>query len=200
MKKRIVWWLVFLGAISPSLALFGIYLFNPRLLGVDPIEVLLQENGEFALRFLVASLACSPIKRLGWKGIVRYRRMFGLFAFYYATLHLLTYLIGWIEFDWIVFGEDIVERPFIYLGLISWLILLALALTSPKRMVKLLKKNWTRIHKAVYLSASLVCVHLWMQSRASVGEAVFYAALVFVLLFERAFQKYRKKGLVKALS
>lgn len=187
--KRLVWWLIFLAAASPSLVLFSLYLFNPRSLGVDPIEVILKEMGEWALRFLLLSLACSPIRRLGWKSIVRYRRMLGLFAFYYASLHLSTYLLGWIELDWQVFSEDIIKRPFIYLGMISWSLLAILALTSPKSMVRLLKKRWSMIHKSVYLIIVLVWVHLWLQSRASAGEAVFYGAFALLLLGERLYRR-----------
>jgi sulfoxide reductase heme-binding subunit YedZ len=195
--KRLVWWLIFLTAASPSLVLFSLYLFNPRSLGVDPIEVILKEMGEWALRFLLLSLACSPIRRLGWKSIVRFRRMLGLFAFYYASLHLSTYLLGWIELDWQVFSEDIIKRPFIYLGMISWSLLAILALTSPKVMVRLLKKRWSMIHKLVYLIIVLVWVHLWLQSRASAGEAVFYGALALLFLGERIYRKasaYRAKA------
>jgi sulfoxide reductase heme-binding subunit YedZ len=189
--KRLVWWLIFIGAASPSLMLIGLYIFDPRSLGVDPIEVVLKEAGEWALRFLLLSLACSPIRRLGWKSIVKYRRMLGLYAFYYASLHLSIYLTGWIELDWQVFIEDIVKRPFIYLGMISWTLLSILAITSPKRMVRLLKKNWRKVHRLVYVIIVLVWIHLWLQSRASAGDAVFYGALAVLVLGERVYRKVR---------
>ncbi len=171
--------------------LIGLYIFDPRSLGVDPIEVVLKEAGEWALRFLLLSLACSPIRRLGWKSIVKYRRMLGLYAFYYASLHLSIYLTGWIELDWQVFIEDIVKRPFIYLGMISWTLLSILAITSPKRMVRLLKKNWRKVHRLVYVIIVLVWIHLWLQSRASAGDAVFYGALAVLVLGERVYRKVR---------
>lgn len=191
-KKVIVWWLVFISAALPSIILFGRFIFDPRSLGVDPIEVILQESGEWALRFLLISLSCSPLKRLGWKGILKYRRMLGLYSFYYATMHLSTYLVGWIALDWVAFLEDVYKRPFIYLGMTGWSILFLLAITSPKIMVRRLKKNWSRVHKLVYVAIIVVWVHLWMQSRASAGEAVLYGCVALALLGERLFQKYKK--------
>ncbi len=192
MRQRIIWWVVFILSTAPSVVLVGAYFGNPFFLGVDPAEAMLQETGEWALRFLLLTLLCSPLKRLGFKKILRYRRMLGLFAFYYASLHLLTYLLAWIQLDWVVFIEDLTKRPFIYLGMCSWLILLLLAITSPKRVVKLIKKAWSPIHKFVYLAIILVWVHLWMQSRASASEAVFYGSIVALVLIERLYRKIIK--------
>ena len=196
--KRMLWWGIFLASIAPFLILLGVYLLNPRSLGIDPVETLLQETGEWALRFLLLSLACSPIKRIGWKGAVRYRRMIGLFAFFYASFHLLVYVIGWIQLDWKVLLDDIAKRPFIYIGLVTWLILLVLALTSMKFVVKKLKKNWVLLHRSVYLASILALVHLWMQSRASAAEPLLYIAIAIILLGERLFRKINKFGLVNS--
>jgi sulfoxide reductase heme-binding subunit YedZ len=197
MKKRIIWWGVFITASLPSLIALASYIFDPRSLGVDPIEVLLNESGEWALRFLLLSVACSPVKRLGWKGAVRFRRMIGLFAFYYASWHLIIYVFGWVELDVPTLIEDVTERPFIYIGVITWVVLAVLAATSPKFMVKKLKKKWTLIHKGVFFAVVASLVHLWMQSRASALEAVIYIAIAVLLLGERLYRKFRVSKVVK---
>ncbi len=196
--KTLIWWAVFLSAALPSAYLILMILFFPRRLGVDPIEVFLQETGIWALRFLLISLACSPIRRIGVKWIVQFRRMFGLYAFYYASLHLSTYIGGWIEFDWALLTDDLVKRPFIYIGMLTWLILLILALTSPKWVVKRLKRKWVLIHKAVFLAVCAAWLHLWMQSRASAAESLLYLMLIALLLGERLYRYRSKTRLVKA--
>lgn len=188
-RRRLLWWVVFLLSAAPAFLLLGLYFFDPRSLGIDATEVLLQETGEWSLRFLLVTLACSPLKRLGFKGAMRFRRMLGLFAFFYASIHLGTYLIGWIELDLTIFTEDLLRRPFIYLGVLTWIILTMLAVTSPKWAVKRLKKRWTTLHKAIYVAILLAWVHLWMQSRASALEPLVYLAFVLLLLGERVARK-----------
>ncbi len=197
MKRKVIWWLVFLTAAAPFIVYSGLYFFSPRSIGIDPVEVLLAESGQWALRFLLFSLACSPLKRMGWKKVLRFRRMLGLYAFFYATVHLAIYLFGWIQLNWLTFIEDLIKRPFIYIGMATWLILFLLAISSPKKAVKLLKQNWSRLHKLVYLTVLLAWVHLWMQSRASAAEALLYLGFVAVLLGERIFRKYQQLLLVK---
>lgn len=187
-SRRLLWWVVFITAASPAIVMLSLYLFDPRALGIDPIEGLLQQSGEWALRLLLVTLACSPLRRLGFKTVLRYRRMLGLFSFFYASIHLSTYLLGWIELDMATFAEDLVERPFIYLGMLTWTILLALAITSPKRMVKKLKRHWLTLHKGIYLAVVVAWVHLWLQSRASAGEAILYLLLATLLLGERIYR------------
>ncbi|MBU2863852.1 sulfoxide reductase heme-binding subunit YedZ [Reinekea forsetii] len=189
--KRLKWWSVYIVCALPFLIGTYLYLFDPRQLGIDPIEVLLENAGEWALRFLLITLCVSPLKRIGVRFFSPYRRMLGLYAFFYATLHLLTYTIGWISLDLTTFVEDITKRPFIYLGMLSWLVLLVLAITSPKAMVKKLKKNWVKVHMLIYPVILLVWVHLWLQSRASALEAVVYGAIILLLLGERVFRKVR---------
>lgn len=183
--RRLLWWSLFLLSAAPAMVLLSLYAFEPRKLGIDATEVLLQEMGEWALRFLLITLACSPLKRLGVKTLMRFRRMFGLFAAFYATLHLSTYLLGWIELDLQVFTEDLFKRPFIYLGMLAWFILLVLAATSPRWAVKKLRKRWVTLHKGIYLAVVLACIHLWLQSRASASEALVYLVLSLLLLGER---------------
>lgn len=190
MSKRLLWWLVFLISATPFLVVNLIYLISPRTLGIDPVDTLLQESGEWTLRFLLATLACSPLKRLGLKQAARFRRMIGLYAFFYGTWHLLIYVVGWLQFDWATFAEDLVKRPFIYIGMFTWVVLLMLAITSPKWVVRKLRAKWVLLHKLVYVSLIGSWIHLWMQSRASSSEAVIYLIIGSALLLERFFRKF----------
>lgn len=190
LKQGPVWWAIFLTALAPALYYWGYFLVAPRALGVDSLEVVLQEMGHWTLWLLLITLSCSPVKRrTPLNSVVRYRRMLGLFTFFYGSLHLGTYMIGWIELDWAVFIEDLGKRPFIYLGMIAWVGLLALAVTSPKAMVRQLKKNWKRLHRIVYGILVLAVIHFWMQTRVSSFEAWIYTLMAVVLLGERLLVK-----------
>lgn len=194
-SKKIVWWVILGACLAPGLVLMCLYWLDPRRLGVDPTEVVIQQSGLWAMRFLVFTLACSSFKRFGIKFLSRYRRMLGLTVFGYASLHLATYLAGWLQWDMAIFVEDVTTRPFIYLGMIAWLFLLVLALTSPNRMKKYLKLNWVRLHRVTYLVVLLVWIHLWMQSRASLFDAVLYGLLFALLFLERAYRIISKRRL-----
>ena len=192
-KKRLAWWLIFSLAACPFLLGTGLYFFSPRNLGIDPVEVLLHQSGLWALRFLLMTLACSPLRRLGIKWLIRYRRMLGLYAFFYASLHLGLYVFGWIALDWHVLLDDLTKRPFIYIGMMAWLVLLVLAATSPKRMIRLLRHHWQMVHKSIYAAVVLAWIHLLMQSRASADQAVFYLVILSVLLGERLVRLLTRK-------
>lgn len=196
--KTFLWWTIFSVCAGPSIYLLTLLIYSPRTLGIDPIEIFLQETGAWALRFLLLSLACSPLRRLGLKWMVKYRRMLGLYSFYYASLHLTTYVAGWIEFDWLLFTDDILRRPFIYIGMVTWLLLAVLAGTSPKWMVKRLKQRWVVLHKGVFLAACTAWIHLWMQSRASAAEPLLYLTIIIFLLGERLLRKIIKRNLAKS--
>ncbi|WP_132703777.1 sulfite oxidase heme-binding subunit YedZ [Reinekea marinisedimentorum] len=200
MNRKLSWWLVFIACASPSLYLLLVYFINPRSLGIDPVEVLLAETGEWSLRFLLITLACSPLRRLKVKRLARYRRMLGLYSFYYASLHLAIYVSGWIQFDWQLLVEDLISRPFIYIGMAVWLVLMVLAITSPKAVIKRLKKWWLVIHRFVYVAAFGALVHLWMQSRGTIDEVLVYGALLFLLLAERIYRSLTSRNPVQKRS
>lgn len=195
LRQGWLWWLLFVSALVPAVWYWGLFLLDPRALGVDALEVVLQEMGHWALWMLLITLSCSTLRRrTPLPNPVRYRRMLGLFTFFYATAHLGTYVIGWIELDAAVFWDDISKRPFIYLGMIGWAGLLALAVTSPKAMVRKLKKNWKRLHRIIYAIVVLAVIHFWMQSRVSSLEAWIYTLLTLVLLSERAWARYSARA------
>ena len=178
--------LVFATALIPFVILLSRILRND--LGPDPAEELAIETGEWTLRFLILTLALSPLRRISNKiEFVRLRRMLGLFTFFYATLHFLVWLTFLLGFRWSDILEEIIERPYITVGFSAYLILLALALTSPKLMVRKLGKNWKRLHRLVYVASILGVVHLLWILRLDIGPAVFYGTLVFLLLGYRLF-------------
>ena len=164
-------------------------------LGTNPVEILTHETGEWALRFLLISLAVTPLRRLlktAWLG--KLRRMLGLYAFFYASMHFITYL--WLDqfFDWKEIIIDIPKRPFITIGFISLLLLLPLALTSTNAMQRRLKKRWLSLHKLVYVIPVLVVIHFTWSLKADYSEPQIYA-LVFILLMLMRVIYDRKKAL-----
>ena len=178
--------LVFVTALVPFVFLVLRILRND--LGPDPAEELAIETGEWTLRFLILTLALSPLRRISNNiEFVRIRRMLGLYTFFYATLHFTVWLTFLLGFRWSDVLEEIIERPYITVGFSAYVILLALALTSPKLMVRKLGKNWKRLHRLVYVASILGVVHLLWILRLDIGPAVFYGTLVFLLLGYRLF-------------
>lgn len=151
--------------------------------GANPVEALTHFTGDWTLRLLLVTLAVSPLRRLtGAPWLLRFRRMLGLFAFFYATLHLLTYL--WLDqfFAWGAIGEDILRRPYITVGMAAFLLMVPLALTSTRSMMRRLGKRWQTLHKAVYLVAVLGVLHFLWLVKADPTEPLIYAAVLGVLL------------------
>lgn len=186
--------LVFAACLAPlgfiALRIAGI---GPSL-GPNPVEVLQDEFGEWALRLLLATLAVTPLRlALGKPWPLRFRRMLGLFAFTYATLHFLNYLVLDQEFDWPVIVEDILDRPFITVGFSALLILLPLAVTSTQGWQRRLGARWGRLHRLVYLAAILVCWHFWWQVKKDVTEPAIYAGILAVLLGIRLWRGHQQR-------
>lgn len=163
-------------------------------LGANPIEAVTRGLGDWALRLLLITLAVTPLRRLtGLPWLLRLRRMLGLFAFFYATLHMLTYV--WLDqfFDWGFILKDIVKRPFITVGFIGFVLLIPLAATSTNAMMRRLGRNWSRLHKAVYAIGVLAVLHFWWMVKADVREPALYAGILAVLLGLRLIWKVREK-------
>ncbi len=158
-------------------------------LGANPAEALIRSSGDWTLRLLCLTLAVTPLRvRTHTPQLARFRRMLGLFTFAYACLHLLAY--GWLDMglEPTQIARDILQRPFILMGFSTWLLLLALALTSPKRMLRWMgAANWQALHQLVYLSAGLALLHFgWMRSgKNDFAEVTAYAAIIAILLLER---------------
>jgi sulfoxide reductase heme-binding subunit YedZ len=159
-------------------------------LGTNPVETLTHQTGDWALRFLLITLAVTPLRRLtGKPGLVRFRRMLGLFAFFYATLHFITYI--WLDqfFDWMEILADIPKRPFITVGFVAFVLLIPLAVTSTKAMQRRLKKNWQRLHRLVYIIPVLVIVHFIWSLKADYLEPTIYTLVFIVLMLARLDRK-----------
>lgn len=156
----------------------------PDWLGANPAEYITRATGDWTLRFLLLTLAVSPLRKLtGWHALARYRRMLGLFAFFYATLHLSSYLTFDHAFDVAAIFKDIVKRPFITVGFAALLLMAPLATTSTNTMVKRLgARRWRALHKLVYLIAPLGVLHFWWMVKADLTEPVIYAAILALLL------------------
>ncbi len=167
-------------------------------LGANPIEAVTHSTGEWTLRWLLITLAMTPLKRLsGWYWPVRVRRMLGLFAFFYACLHLMTYL--WLDqfFDWSEIWLDIIDRPFITVGMLAFVLLLPLALSSNRYSIKKLGRNWKRLHRLAYVAPVLGVLHFWWLVKADVLEPAIYALLLAALLLMRL-PPYRRDEKAKA--
>jgi sulfoxide reductase heme-binding subunit YedZ len=158
-------------------------------LGANPVAEVLNQLGLLALVFLVASLAATPLKLLlGWTWPVRIRRLLGLLAFFYATLHLLTYVAVDRLGELATILEDIVNRPFITVGFMAWLLLVPLALTSTRGSIKRLGfRSWQRLHRLSYVVALLAVLHFVWRVKKDASEPLTYGAIVLVLLAVRLF-------------
>jgi sulfoxide reductase heme-binding subunit YedZ len=157
-------------------------------LGSDPVRAVLDTLAKTALNLLVATLSITPLRWLtGNAQLLQLRRMLGLFAFSYASLHFLVYMAVFQAFDWHEIGKDIAKRPFITIGLISLLLLLPLALTSTDRMQRRLGRHWQRLHRLIYLVAPLVVLHYWKmlkhEYRGPLGYGLVIAALLLLRLW-----------------
>jgi len=159
-------------------------------LGADPVAEITHRTGIWALRLLLVTLAVTPLRRLtGLAELVRYRRMLGLWAFFYATTHFATYLVLDLGGYWPQIFEDVVDRPFVTVGFLAWLLLVPLAATSTKAMMRRLGRNWSRLHRAVYVIAGLAVLHfVWlvkMGKEIARLEPLVYAGILAILLSAR---------------
>lgn len=179
---------VFLAALAPFLALaWDVWHAS---LGPDPVAQIEHRTGDWALRLLLVTLAVTPVRRLtGWNWLIRYRRMLGLFAFFYATAHLATYLVIDLGGFWRQLFVEIVKRPYITVGFLAWLLLIPLAVTSTKGMMRRLGRHWQRLHRLVYLCAGLGILHfLWLVKsgeKIAVREPLVYLGVFAVLMLAR---------------
>ena len=189
--------LIFLGIFFPSL--FWSYQFINGSLGVNPIEKFMDNMGEMALRLIVLTLFISSLSEFKkFRFFIEVRRMIGLFAFFYVSCHFLTYIALDHFFDMSFIIKDIIKRPFITFGFISFIFLIPLVITSPKKMLKKLGfKVWKKIHYLIYPAAILSSVHFYMLVRANKIEPAIYIFLILVLLLYRLYFKIILPQLVR---
>jgi sulfoxide reductase heme-binding subunit YedZ len=191
--RRLAKPLLFVLALVPLAGLVFIVLTGRT--SANPAEDILLTTGIWALRFLLTTLAITPLRRLtGWNVLIQYRRMLGLFAFFYAIVHLFSY----IAFDRVfVVNEilaDVAKRPFITAGMAAFLCMLPLAVTSTKGWIRRLGRRWQTLHRLVYVSAFAACLHFVWKVKVVIGEPVYYAAILAVLLAFRLLWRFRPTG------
>ena len=165
-------------------------------LGANPIEFITLRTGFWTLVLLMVTLAITPLRRVtGWNRVIQFRRLLGLFAFFYATLHFLTYVALDLFFDFSAVAADIVKRPYITVGFTAFLLLVPLAVTSTKGSIRRLGRNWLRIHRLLYASAALAVLHFyWKKSaKSDIAEPLLFAAILAALLLFRIVYHYRKR-------
>lgn len=152
-------------------------------LGADPVAALTHRTGDWALRLLLACLAMTPLRRvLGQAWPIRFRRLLGLYAFFYATLHLAVYVVLDLNGYWAQVLDDIAKRPFITVGFTAWVLLLALAATSTRGWQRRLGRRWGQLHRAVLVAAALGVLHFAWGVKADLREPLLYAGVLAVLL------------------
>jgi sulfoxide reductase heme-binding subunit YedZ len=152
-------------------------------LGVNPAETIQLTTGRWAFKFLLLTLAVTPLRRLTrWNVVIQYRRMLGLFAFFYATLHFLSYWAFDLLFAFSGIVKDIGKRPFITVGFAALVLMVPLAVTSTKGWIRRLGRNWARLHWLIYASAILAAVHFGWKVKVFTGDPVYYASAVALLL------------------
>jgi len=169
-------------------------------LGANPIEYINRFLGDWAIRFLLLALAVTPVRGItGWTPLMRFRRMIGLFAFFYACMHLSSYIVLDQFFDWTEIWKDITKRNYITVGMVNFVFLASLAATSTKGMIKRLgAKRWINLHKLIYPAGILACIHFYMMRKGVQLEPIIYAAVCALLLGYRVVAYWKKKAAARA--
>ena len=170
----------FLCLIPFFLITYKIY-FNQ--LGPEPVKEITHYTGEWTLIFVCLTLAMSPLKRFTNLSIwIKFRRTLGLFVFFYATLHLLTYVVIDYRLDWQQIFDDVLKKKYIFVGFAAWLLLIPLVITSSRKMVKLLKHNWKKLHRLIYVIAIFGALHFIWLSKTIFFKPLVYLVIILVLL------------------
>jgi sulfoxide reductase heme-binding subunit YedZ len=175
---------IFFLSLLPILIIFYQIIYNQ--LGPEPVKEITHVTGNWTLRFIIITLAMTPLKKLTKLNFwIRYRRMFGLFVFFYASAHMMTYVGIDYRFDWSSISDDIVKKKFIFAGFLAWLLLLPLALTSSKKMIRLLKDKWKKLHRLIYITSLLGIIHYLWLVKVVTAEPLIYLMIIIILLILR---------------
>ena len=167
---------VFILSLFPFLIITYKIFFNK--LGPEPVKEITHFTGEWTLIFICLTLSMSPLKKFTKLSLwINFRRMLGLFVFFYATLHLLTYVGLDYRFDWEPIINDVLKKKYIFIGFSAWLLLIPLAFTSSQKMAKLLRHNWKKLHRLIYIIAIFGSLHyIWL------SKTIFFKPLIFMLI------------------
>jgi sulfoxide reductase heme-binding subunit YedZ len=191
---RLIWKpLVFAACLLPFALVVGDAFEITGRLGANPIEEIMDRFGNWSLRFILITLAVTPLRRVtGWNWLVRFRRMLGLFTFFYVLMHFLTWLILDQGLLLSAIIEDLVKRPFITIGFAALLMLTALAATSTTAARRLLGRRWQTLHRLTYVIGALGVWHYWWQVKKDITEPAIYAAILALLLGARLWWTFRR--------
>ena len=175
---------IFVLSIAPFLLITYKIFFNK--LGPEPVKEITHFTGEWTLIFICLTLSMSPLKRftsfIFW---IKIRRMLGLFVFFYATLHLLTYVVIDYRLDWNQITDDVIKKKYVFVGFAAWLLLIPLAITSSQKMITLLKQNWKKLHRLIYAIAILGSLHFIWLSKTIYFKPLIYFIIITILLILR---------------
>ena len=184
--------LVFIACLLPALLVVTDLLEITGRLGANPVEEILDRFGNWGLRFVMITLAVTPLRRVtGWNWLTRFRRMLGLFTFFYVAMHFATWLVLDQGLYLAGIAEDILERPFITIGMLALVLLTAMAVTSTSGMRRRMGRRWNQLHYSVYLVGVLGVWHYWWQVKADIREPLIYAVILTLLLGHRAWHRWR---------
>jgi sulfoxide reductase heme-binding subunit YedZ len=180
MVKPVIW----VGALAPAAFLLWGALNDG--LGANPIEKITHWTGRSSLTLLVTTLAVTPIRRItGYNPIIQTRRLLGLFGFFYAVLHFLTYVVLDLFFDFSMVAEDILKRPYITVGFTALVLLIPLAITSTRGWIRRMGRKWTLLHRLIYVSGALGVLHFYWKVKADTRLPLIYAGVYAVLMLAR---------------
>ena len=172
-----------------------IYQISYNKLGAEPVDKIINHFGEWTLIFIFLTLSMSPLKKITNSTIwIKYRRMLGLFVFFYASIHLLSYVGLDYRFDFQPIINDVLKKKFVFIGFAAWLLLIPLAITSSDKMVKILKQNWKKIHRLIYVIGIFGVLHfIWLSKTIFFKPLIFLIILIILLLFRVNFKKLSSK-------
>ena len=164
-------------------------------LGAEPVDKIINHFGEWTLIFIFLTLSMSPLKKITNSLIwIKFRRMLGLFVFFYASIHMLSYVGLDYRFDFEPLINDVLKKKFIFIGFSAWLLLIPLAITSSDKMVKILKQNWKKIHRLIYVIGIFGVLHfIWLSKTIFFKPLIFLIILIILLLFRVIFNKSGSK-------
>jgi sulfoxide reductase heme-binding subunit YedZ len=175
---------IFFLSLIPFVLIFYKIIFNK--LGPEPVKEITHFTGEWTLLFIIFTLSMSPLKKITKLNIwISFRRMLGLFIFFYATLHMLTYVVIDYRLDFQSISKDILTKKFIFVGFAAWVLLLPLALTSSKKALIYLKDKWKKLHRLIYVIAILGVTHFIWLVKKDLTEPLIYAVIILILLLFR---------------
>ena len=199
---RFIWKpIVFLICLLPVFLIVGDAFEITGRLGANPVEAILDRFGNWALRFIMITLAVTPLRRIsGWNWLSRFRRMLGLFSFFYAFMHFVTWYVLDREMRVADIIEDLIERPFITVGFTALVLLTALALTSFTAIRQRMGKRWQSLHNMVYVIGILGVWHYWWQVKKDVTEPIIYAAILAILLAARIIRHLHRRRILRQSS